>query len=314
MRQATLHNFDYIAEKDIRIGDRVMLKRAGDVIPYVIGPVAEARRGSEKKHRIPKDCPACGEPVERDEGEVAYYCVNSACPAQLTRTVEHFAGVMDMEGFGEKVAVQVVEAGLVRDVADLFTLSRAQLLKLEGFADKKADNLLAAIAAAKSRSLARLIYALGLRGVGEVMARDLAGHFGTLDALSGASAEELQAVEGIGPNASEAVGDWFRLPGNRRVRRKLKAAGVWPRAERRPAVAGGAFAGKSFVITGTLPRFSREAAKAFIDERGGRVSDSVSKKTDYLVLGEAPGSKLAKAQSLGVATIDEAKLRQLGAK
>jgi DNA ligase (NAD+) len=314
VRQATLHNFDYIHEKDIRLGDRVLLKRAGDVIPYVIGPVLAARKGGEKKYRIPRDCPACGEPVERDEGVVAYYCVNSACPAQLTRTVEHFAAVLDIEGFGEKVAAQVVEAGLVKDAADIFTFRQDRLLALEGFAEKKAEKLLAAIATAKARPLGRLISALGIRGVGEVMAGDLAGSFGTLDALAAATADELQAVEGVGPNVSAAVVDWFRVKSNQRVLKKLKAAGVWPRAERRAAAVGGPFARQTFVITGTLPSWSRDEARQYIEARGGKVTDGVSKKTDYLVVGEAVGSKLAKAQSLGVATLDEAALRKLGGK
>jgi DNA ligase (NAD+) len=312
VKQATLHNFDYIAEKDIRLGDRVLLKRAGDVIPYVIGPVVEARTGQEKNYRLPRTCPACGEPVERAEAEVAFYCVNSACPAQLTRTVEHFAAVLDIEGFGEKVAEQVVAEGLVQDVADIFLLTRDQLLALPGFAEKKAEKLLAAIQAVKSRPLGQLVSALGVRGVGEVAARDLAGHFGSLEALGGASAEDLQAVDGIGPNVSQAVVDWFAGKGNRAVLKKLKKAGVWPTAAPRAAAAGGPFAGQTFVITGTLPGLGRDEAKAYIETRGGKVTDSVSQKTHYLVLGEAPGSKLAKAQSLGVPIIDEAELRRLG--
>ncbi len=313
VRQATLHNFDFIAEKDIRLGDRVLLKRAGDVIPYVIGPVAEARRGRLKKYRLPKKCPTCGEPIERMEGEVAYYCANSACPAQVTRLIEHFAGVMDIEGFGEKVAEQVVAAGLVRDAADIFSLDRAQLLELPGFADKKAEKLLAAIEAVKRRPLGRLIAALGIHGVGDVMAGDLAAHFGSLDALMQATVDDLQAVAGVGPSVSQAVVDWLEHAGNRRVLGKLKKAGVWPVGEKRRAPADGPLAGKTFVITGTLPVFSREQAAEFIAARGGKVVGSVSKKTDYLVLGESPGSKLAKAQSLGVAILDEAALRKLGA-
>jgi DNA ligase (NAD+) len=251
--------------------------------------------------------------VERVEGEVAYYCVNSACPAQLTRTVEHFAAVMDVEGFGEKIAVLVVAAGLVKDAADIFTLKKTQLLELEGFADKKADKLLAAIDTAKARPLARLISALGIRGVGEVMAGDLAAHFGSLEALAAATAEGLQAVEGVGPNVSEAVVDWFARRGNQAVLRKLKKAGVWPVAEARPATAAaGVFSGKTFVITGTLPTLSRDEARAYVLARGGRVTDSVSKNTDYLVAGEAPGaSKTDRAQKLGIPTIDEAGLRRL---
>ena len=312
VKQATLHNFDYIAEKDIRIGDRVLLKRAGDVIPYVIGPVVEARTSPLAPYVIPAKCPTCGELVERVEGEVAYYCVNSACPAQLTRTVEHFAAVMDIEGFGEKIAAQVVAEGLVRDLADIFSLTKAQLLELEGFADKKAEKLLASIESAKARPLARLISALGIRGVGEVMAADLAAHFGSLDALARATAEDLQAVEGVGPNVSQAVVDWFARESNQTVLARLKKAGVWPKAEMRRTAGGGVFSGQTFVITGTLPTFSREDAKAYIEARGGKVTDSVSKKTSYLVVGDAPGSKLAKAQSLGVPLLDEAKLRSFG--
>jgi DNA ligase (NAD+) len=312
VKQATLHNFDFIAEKDIRVGDRVLIKRAGEVIPYVIGPVVEARTGPLAPYTLPAKCPACGEMVERVEGEVAYYCVNSACPAQLTRTVEHFAAVMDMEGFGEKIAAQVVAASLVKDVADIFALTKEQLLELEGFADKRAEKLLAAIDTAKTRPLARLISALGIRGVGEVMAADLAAHAGSLDALAKATAEDLQAVEGVGPNVSAAVVDWFARRGNQVVLTKLKKAGVWPKAEVRRSAEGGVFAGQTFVITGTLPTLSREAAKAHIEARGGKVTDSVSKKTSYLVVGEAAGSKLAKAQSLGVPMLDEAGLLALG--
>ncbi len=312
VRNATLHNFDYIREKDIRLGDRVLLKRAGDVIPYVIGPVVEARTGPEKNYQLPQACPACGEKIERVEGEVAFYCVNAACPAQLTRNVEHFAAVLDIEGFGEKVAAVVVAQGLVKDVADIFSITNNQLLELEGFAEKKAEKLLAAIVTAKTRPLARLLSALGIRGVGEVMANDLAAHFGSLEALSQATVEALQAVERVGPNVSEAVRDWFARPGNKKLLRKLKNAGVWPTAEKRVAPTGGVFVGQTFVITGTLPTWSRDEAKAFIETRGGKVTDSVSKKTSYLVLGEAPGSKLAKAQSLGVPMVDEAALRKLG--
>lgn len=313
VRQATLHNFDYIAEKDIRLGDRVLIKRAGEVIPYVIGPVAEARTGKERKYKIPAACPSCGEKIERVEGEVAYYCVNSACPAQLTRSVEHFAAVLDIEGFGEKIAVQLVAEGLVKNLADIFSITNNQLLELEGFAEKKAQKLIDSITTAKSRPLGQLISALGIHGVGEVAARDLAAHFGSLDALTAATADDLQAIEGIGPSASQAVVDWFTHKSNKALLKKLKAANVWPTAAPKPKITGGAFADKTFVITGTLPTLSRDEAKAYIEERGGKVTDSVSKKTDYLLLGESPGSKLAKAQSLGVAIIDEATLKKIGA-
>jgi len=314
VRNATLHNFDYIAEKDIRVGDRVLVKRAGEVIPYVIGPVPEVRSGAEQPYAPPATCPACGQPVEHFEGEVAWYCVNAACPAQLIRNVEHFVskGAMDITGLGIKIVEQLIEAGLVGDVADLYTLKREELLRLEGFAEKKADNLLTAIAASKSQPLPRLLTALGIRGVGEVVARDLARAFGSLDALASASAEQLQTVEGIGPNIAAAIVDWFAQERNRLVLEKLKAAGVWPVEQ-----AGGkdkpegALAGLTFVVTGTLPTFSREGVKAFIEQHGGKVTDSVSRKTDYLVLGDAPGSKLQKAQALGVKIIGEEELRRM---
>jgi DNA ligase (NAD+) len=313
VKQATLHNFDYIAEKDIRLGDRVAVKRAGDVIPYVIGPVVGARTGEERPYTPPETCPACGQPVAHFEGEVAWYCVNAACPAQLVRNLEHFAsrGAMDIVGLGIKIVEQLVEAGLVKDVADLYTLRRQDLLKLEGFADKKADNLLQAIEVSKTRPLARLITALGIRGVGEVVAADLARAFPDLDALSHASLEDLQQVEGIGPNTAQAIVDWFSRPANQRVLQKLRAAGVWPRAVPPEGEKARVLEGLTFVVTGSLAGFTREAVKEFIESYGGKVTDSVSKKTSYLVVGENPGSKLEKARALGVPIIDEDGLRRL---
>jgi DNA ligase (NAD+) len=316
VERATLHNFDYIAEKDIRVGDRVLVKRAGEVIPYVIGPVTDARTGAEKKYIPPKTCPACGQPVEHFEGEVAWYCVNAACPAQLVRNVEHFVsrGAMDIVGLGIKIVEQLIEEGLVRDVADLYALGKEQLLKLEGFADKKADNLLNAIENSKRQSLARLITALGIHGVGEVSAGDLAGHFGDLDVLSKAGADDLQQIEGVGPNIAEGIVDWFSRPFNKQVLKKLKAAGVWPKAEERGKKKEGAFNGLTFVVTGTLPTFTRDGVREFIEANGGKVTDSVSKRTSYLVLGAEPGSKFEKAKSLGVKIIGEEELRKLAGK
>ncbi|MEP0806778.1 MAG: NAD-dependent DNA ligase LigA [Chloroflexota bacterium] len=324
VERATLHNFDYIAEKDIRVGDRVLVKRAGEVIPYVIGPVVEARTGREKKFKPPQTCPACGQPVEHFEGEVAWYCVNAACPAQLIRNVEHFVsrGAMDIVGMGIKIVEKLIEAGKVQDVADLYTLSREDILEAVTKKDRKtekqppgkiADNLLAAIEASKSRPLARLIAALGIRGVGEVSAADLANHFGDLEALSKASVDDLQQIEGIGPNIAEGIVDWFARPANQKVLKKLKAAGVWPVKELSAASdqVSGKLAGLTFVITGTLPNWSRDEAKAFIESHGGKVTDSVSKKTSYLVLGENPGSKLEKAKALGVKIIGEEELKKM---
>ena len=315
VERATLHNFDYIAEKDIRVGDRVLVKRAGEVIPYVIGPVVDARKGKEKKYKPPTKCPACGQDVEHFEGEVAWYCVNAACPAQLVRNIEHFVsrGAMDIEGLGIKIVEQLIESGLVKDVADLYTLKRDQLLALEGFKDKKTDNLLTAIENSKTQSLARLIAALGIRGVGEVMAGDLAATFPELEALSKSSAEELQQIEGLGPNIAESIVDWFARSSNQKLLKKLKAVGMWPRGGKSKVEsrASDVFDGLTFVVTGTLPTFSRDDAKAFIESHGGKVTDSVSKKTSYLVLGENPGSKFDKAKSLGVKIVGEAELKKL---
>ena len=315
VRQATLHNFDYIAEKDIRIGDRVQVKRAGDVIPYVIGPIVERRDGQEHVYVPPSTCPACGQPVEHFEGEFAWYCVNTACPAQLVRNLEHFVsrGAMDIVGLGIKIVEQLIENGLVGDVADLYTLKKDDLLKLEGFADKKADNLLEAIRVSKSQSLSRLLTALGIRGVGEVMADELSRYYPDLDLLGRATLEDLQIIEGVGPNIAEAIVDWFTRPANHQVLEKLRAAGVWPRVEQASLVAQGSqpLEGLTFVVTGTLSGFTRDEVKDFIQVHGGKVADSVSAKTSYLVLGENPGSKLDKARASGVAVLDEAGLRQL---
>ncbi len=314
VRQATLHNFDYIAEKDIRVGDRVLLKRAGDVIPYVIGPIPAARRGLERRYKPPALCPDCRQPLEKPTGEVAVYCPNSACPAQLVRNLEHYVsrGAMDIRGLGIRLAEQLVKEKLVRDVADIYGLKREDLLRLEGFADKKADNLIAAVQASRQQTLARLVFALGIRGVGEVVAGDLAARFSDLGELAKARPDDLQEVEGVGPNIAEAVADWFAQPRNRAVIDKLLKAGVWPR---RPAAAAGSgsqtLQGKTFVITGTLPALTRGEAKALIMQHGGRVSESVSRGTSYVVVGDSPGSKLATAQQLRIPILDEAGLRRL---
>jgi DNA ligase (NAD+) len=315
VKQATLHNFDYIEEKDIRIGDRVLIKRAGDVIPYVIGPIVEARKGIERVFVPPAVCPSCGQPTEHLEGEVAWYCVNSACPSQLVRNVEHFVsrGAMEIVGLGIKIVEQIIEAGLVHDVADLYTLTSEQLLKLEGFGDKKADNLIDAIATSRQQPLSRLINALGIRGVGEVLAIDLTRHYYNLDDLSRVSEADLRNIEGVGPNIAKAIFDWFGRPANQAVLSKLKAAGVWPVVDEvstRPSAAQ-VLNGLVFVITGTLPTLSRDQAKELIEKYGGKVTDSVSKKTNYLVLGENAGSKLDKANELGVAKLSEEGLYQL---
>jgi DNA ligase (NAD+) len=315
VKQATLHNFDYIAEKDIRIGDRVLVKRAGDVIPYVIGPMVDLRDG-EQSHYVPHTvCPVCGEPVEHIEGEVAWFCVNAACPAQLIRNLEHFVsrGAMDIEGLGIKIVEQLVTAGLVHDVADIYGLTKEKLLNLEGFADKKADNILASINNSKSRDLARVITALGIRGVGEVGAANLARAIRNLDELRRADTIYLLEIEGIGPNIAQGIVDWFNSPTNKDVLEKLREFGVWPSSENKSENKRikQTLENKTFVITGTLPGLSREEIKEFIENRGGKVTDSVSKKTSYLILGEQPGSKYTKAQTLGIPILDEKGLHKL---
>jgi len=315
VKQATLHNFDYIAEKDIRPGDRVLIKRAGDVIPYVIGPVVDVRNGEEKPYTPPRKCPVCDQGVEHIEGEVAWYCVNAACPAQLIRNIEHFVsrGAMDIVGLGIKIVEQLVQSGLVKDVADLYTLSKDKLLQLDGFADKKAENLLTAIEGSKNQHLSRVLTALGIRGVGEVGATELARQYNSIEDLSTATFDDLMEIEGIGPNIAQAVVDWFSSPTNREVLINLHNAGVRPESGTQMSQTESAqvFSGQTFVITGTFPDFSRQQAKEFIEHHGGRVTGSVSKKTSYLVLGENPGSKYVKAEELGIPILDEEGLRKL---
>ncbi len=314
VRNATLHNFDFIKEKDIRIGDRVWVKRAGEVIPYIIGPINEARDGSEKIYEIPQTCPACGEPVENIPGEVAYFCVNSACPAQLVRNLEHFVsrGSMDIVGLGYRIVEQLIKAGLIADVADLYSLEKNQLLTLEGFGDKKADNLLSAIEKSKSQPLERLITALGIHGVGEIAARDLAQHYRDLDKLAQASLEDIQTLPGFGPNIAQSIIDWFAQPHNQALLKKLKAAQVWPIVVDAPAQTGNlALSGLSFVITGTLPSLTRTEAEDLILKHGGKVSGSVSKNTSYLLLGSEPGSKYDKAKALQVPILSEEELLKM---
>jgi DNA ligase (NAD+) len=313
VRQATLHNYDFIQEKDIRIGDRVYVKRAGDVIPYVIGPVPDSRTGDEVIYQLPETCPSCGEELEQVEGEVAVYCVNAACPAQLVRNLEHFASraAMDIEGFGIKIAEQVVEAGLVEDVADVYRLQKDDLLELEGFAEKKAENLLTAIEESSVRSLARFINALGIRGVGETVAADLARRFSSINALIRAGRNEIEEIPGVGPNIATFIIDWLNRPSNERLLEKFRSAGVWPQAREDEAEAPQTLRRLTFVLTGTLPNYSREQVKDLIERHGGRVTGSVSSRTDYLVAGDAPGSKLQKAESLEIEIIDEDELNRL---
>lgn len=314
VRNASLHNADYIAERDIRIGDYVTVKRAGDVIPYVIGPITSRRTGAEQPWSFPTHCPACGTQLERIEGEAAWRCPNfGICPAQLVRRVEHFVGkgALDIVGIGERQADLFVSLGLIKDVADIYSLRAEQFHGMEGFGPKKISNLLQAIEDSKRRPLDRLIVGLGIRFVGSVAAQVLANHFGSIDALMAAGRQELERVDGIGPVVAASIVDFFSRPINRELVEKLRAAGLTlsggaPREHR-----GDSLTGKTFVLTGTLPSLSREQAGALIVAHGGKVSESVSKKTNYVVAGVSAGSKLAKAQQLGVEVIDEAGLLAL---
>ncbi len=313
VRQATLHNFDFISEKDIRIGDRVLVKRAGEVIPYVIGPIEDVRTGDEEKYTPPENCPSCGEPIVNPEGEVAYFCTNSACPAQLVRNLEHFAsqGAMDIVGLGISTVQQLADANLVGDLADLFTLDKSELLDLEGFGDKKADNLLAAIEESKSQPLRRLITGLGIHGVGEVAAQDLAERYQDLNVLSQATKEEIEAIPGFGPNIADAIMEWFDNEENQQVLKKLKDNGVWPVENVKVEQGPQPLEGLTFVITGTLPNLTRSEAKNLIESNGGKVTGSVSGSTSYLVLGTDPGSKYEQAQKRNVPILSETDLKQL---
>jgi len=304
---ATLHNQDEIERKDVRIGDTVIVQRAGDVIPEVVAVVKSKRTGRERKFKMPDRCPVCGSKVERPEGEVVARCINFACPAQVKARIEHFAsrGGMDIEGLGTKLVEQLVEKGLVRSPADLYFLKKEQLVGLERMGEKSAENLLNALEASKDRPLARCIYALGIRHVGEHVAEVLAERFGSLEALMNASYEELEATPEVGPVVARSVRDFFDREDNVKAIERLREGGVkFPPVERR-AAGEGKLAGKTFVFTGALSRFSRSEAEALVRQHGGRAASSVSKNTDFVVAGEKPGSKLAKAEKLGVKVISE---------
>jgi len=310
--RATLHNEEEIKRKDIRIGDTVIVEKAGEVIPAVVGVVMEKRPRGTKEFKLDEHigdkCPACGGPVRRDPEFVAWRCENIACPAQLKRTLEHFASraAMDIEGMGEVLVTQLVDKNLVHGVADIYSLTVEQLAELERMAEKSATNIVNAIAESKNRELWRLINGLGILHVGEGAAHKLSGHFRDLDALAAASVEGLQQAEDVGPVMAESIHDFFRNPRNKAVIEKLREAGVRMKESGvRSQKTEGAFVGKTVVVTGTLSKFSRDAAKEELRKRGANVTDSVSKKTDYLIVGKDAGSKLDKARALGVKTLTE---------
>lgn len=309
--RATLHNWEEMERKDIRIGDTVVIERAGDVIPAVVRVLAEERRGSERLLPVPAVCPECGSPVVKIPEEVAVRCLGLACPAQIRESIIHFASrhAMDIDGLGEKYIDQLLRLGLVHDVADLYQLTVADLMRFERMGDKLADNLLGAIAASKGRELATFIFALGIRHVGEHTAKLLAGAFGSLQHLMTAREEELQSVREVGPQVARSITAFFAAEANRRVIERLLAAGVSPSAAEKRV--GGRFTGKTFVFTGALERFSRNEAQRMVEAEGGHAAGSVSKKTDYVVAGAEAGSKLEKARQLGVTILTEEEFLQM---
>jgi len=308
--RATLHNMDEIERLGIKIGDWVEVERGGDVIPKVVKVLEDRPRGAREFH-MPTRCPECGGHVVRAEGEADHRCVNANCPAKLRESIRHFAsrGVMNIEGMGDALVNQLVDAGLVKSVADIYDLTEEQLLKLERMGKKSAQNVLGEIQNSKKLPLERVIYGLGIRMVGERTAQFLAEHFGSMDAMMAASEEELQAVNEIGPRVSQSIREFFDEPKNRTLVEKLREAGLTFKGQKKQR--GTALEGKTFVLTGTLEHFTRDEAKKLIEDAGGKVSGSVSKKTDYVVAGAVAGSKLDKARELGVVVIDEKQMESL---
>jgi DNA ligase (NAD+) len=309
--RATLHNEDELRRKDVRVGDRVFLRRAGDVIPEIVRVIVEARPPEGlAEFQMPKTCPACGAEVHREPDEAVTRCTNLSCPAQLVGRLRHFAAALDIVGLGEETCVRLVQTGLVKTPADLYTLPREQWLSLERMGERSVDNLLAALERSKRTSLRRFIYALGIRMVGEATALALARRFGTAQALLDASLDELQAVRDVGPEVARHIHEFVQKPENRSAITRLLEAGIQPDPEA-AASSQGPFAGKTVVLTGTMAGYTREEAKAEIERRGGRVAGSVSRKTDLVVAGADSGSKLKKAQELGVRVVDENGFREL---
>lgn len=308
--RATLHNEDEVQRKDVRVGDWVVVRRAGEVIPEVVKSIPERRTGKEREFRMPKRCPACGGPVVRPAGEVAHRCENLSCPARIKESIRHFASrrAMDIEGLGEKLVDKLVETGLVRRLSDIYRLRKEDLVGLERMGEKSAKNLLAQIERSKQAGLSRLIFALGIRYVGERLAEILAENFPSLEALSQASYEELVALDEIGPRVAQSILDFFRNPDNLRLVQELRELGVKTEAERPKA---GPLSGKTFVFTGALSSLSREEARRLVESRGGRVAGTVSKKVDYVVVGTDPGEKFERARQLGIPTLDEPEFLKL---
>jgi len=310
VRNATLHNMDEIQRLGVKIGDWVRVERGGDVIPKVVEVDKDHPRGKDDID-VPDKCPVCGTRVMRTEGEVDYRCINANCPAKLLGTILHFAsrGVMNIDGMGDALVTQLTERGLVKNVADIYKLTKENLLSLERMGEKSAQNILQEIEGSKKLPLERVIYGLGIRFVGERTAQFLAEHFGSMEALQQARVEELQNVDEVGPRIAESIAEFFSIPANRKLVERLREAKLTLTGEKKQR--GTKLTGKTFVLTGTLPRFTRDEAKKMIEDAGGKVTGSVSKKTDYVVAGSDAGSKLDKARELGVAVIDEEQMEAL---
>ena len=309
--RATLHNIDFINSKDIRIGDTVILQKAGEIIPEIIGPVKEKRTGSEVPYSMPEFCPVCGAKVVREEGEAAVRCSSNECPAQLQRNIEHFVSrdAMDISGLGPAIIAQMLEKKLIASTADIYSLKKEDIVPLEKLGEKSADNLLSAIEKSKERDLSNLIYALGIRQVGSGAAKSLAAHFKTLDNLLSAEASELSEVDDIGPVTAESIRDYFSEEHNKENIKNLVSSGL--NTEYSDQGVSESLSGLTFVITGTLSGYSRSAAADEIEKRGGKVSGSVSKKTSFVLAGAEPGSKLDKANTLGIRVINEEEFNEM---
>ena len=308
---ATLHNEADIVRKDIRAGDTVIVHRAGDVIPYVAGPILDLRPADAAPYALPTQCPVCGSAVDHPADDVFAYCTNVACPAQVRERIRHWCsrGAMDVEGIGDALASSLVDAGLARDVADLYELDAAALAGLPRMGERSVRNVLDELERSKARGLARVLAALGIRFVGGSNAAILAGDFGTIDALAGATREELAATDGIGPQIAESVAFFFAQPQNRAVVERLRASGLDLTAPLRPKEPVGPLAGATIVLTGTLPTLTRDEATALVVAAGGKVGSAVSKKTRFVVAGDDAGSKLERARTLGIEILDESGLR-----
>lgn len=314
VKRATLHNEDYIREKDIRIGDTVVVRKAGEIIPEVVRVVLEKRPEEASAWRFPVECPACGGEVVRAEGEAATRCTNSLCPAQQYRAILHFASrdAMNIEGLGEALVQLLLDEELIKDAADLYQLKERQvdLVEMERMGEKSVENLLAAIDATRANPIHRLIFALGIRHVGERAAKSLADHFGSMEAIEQATVEEIQALPGVGAKIAESVAGYFRSPKSHELLAKLRAAGVNMAGEKRLAPAEGPLSGMTVVVTGTLVSWGRKEIEGLIEQLGGKASGSVSKKTSFVLAGEAAGSKLDKARDLGIPILTEEEFRQ----